>query len=148
MNPMSQLNQNNKQSLFKVTRPPENNQEACVINTHNTSITELKSFIKRWNSNYPIDRWWRNKYNIPLNSPSHRQAHLVDMRLDWEEDLLYNEIKQQLRDDQQKYVPGRGEWLKKREIDQKFTQDQLDDVFDNLNVSSIEKGDSDNEIII
>jgi hypothetical protein len=106
-----------------------------------TTLEELQSFIKRWNGQYPVDRWWREKYNIPINSKRHQDTHIIDMRLDYEEDLFYAEIREQQRrmfiKPDQKYAPGRGDWLKKRDLQTSLSKNEVDDLFDSININDI-----------
>ena len=145
-------------ALSSTKRPLEKHQEVSSLTlidqarrdvkpSYNSS-SDLKEFITRWNAMYPIDRWWREKYRIPLNSPEHSRAVVLDMKLDWEEDLLYRQVKTEIgTQSKTKYVPGRGAWLKKREIE-KPTDDQVNDMFDGLDLSRIEGGEDSSEIIV
>lgn len=45
-------------------------------------------FINVWNKNFPIDFWWRKKYDIAFGSPEHRQMSFFDMLIDFEEQKL------------------------------------------------------------
>lgn len=51
-----------------------------------------RRFVIEWNNKHPIDYWWRQKYSIPFNSKQHRQASLIDMKFEWEEDQVYKEL--------------------------------------------------------
>jgi hypothetical protein len=53
----------------------------------------LNKFVYDWNNSFPIDRWWREKHQIPFNSKSHREVSLLDMRFEFEEDNLYTKIR-------------------------------------------------------
>jgi len=52
----------------------------------------VKDFVYQWNLNFPLDRWYRSKYNISFNSPLHREISIIDIRHEWNEYLLYKEI--------------------------------------------------------
>lgn len=46
---------------------------------------DVKKFIIDWNNKFPIDFWWRKKYNIPFGSKAHREANFIDMLIEFEE---------------------------------------------------------------
>lgn len=58
-------------------------------------ISNIREFIYWWNSNFYIDYWWRKKYKVPFNSILHRQACLLDMFIEYEEERL---IQKYIRD--------------------------------------------------
>lgn len=98
----------------------------------------LREFIYKWNINYPIDRWWRDKYRIAFNSPAHRDMCFIDMRLEFEEDQIYKELNNR----KQEYTPGEGDWLRKRK-EQHISQKEIEYLYDKIDLENIkidEKG--------
>lgn len=104
-----------------------------------------RDFITQWNLKFPLDRWWREKYKIPFGSEQHLAQRADYIRFDFEEDKLYKETRES-RLDEDKYVPGCGQWLKKREA-LKMTEDEVVDLFDNIDIESIEESEN-GEIIV
>ena len=96
-----------------------------------------------WNHMYPIDRWWREKYKVPLNSEQHRQTRIIDMKLEWEEDKFYKQLMAPRK--QSEYEPGRGKWLKKSTRFE-LTKDEIDDLYDKISITDIQ--DETDEIVI
>lgn len=76
-----------------------------VINYLDTKA--LNRFVYEWNNAFPIDRWWREKYQIPFNSERHRAVSLIDMRFEFEEDSLYNKIRKEIP-----YEINKGDFMK------------------------------------
>lgn len=68
---------------------------------------DIRDYIINWNIRFPVDRWWRKKYNIALNSVSHRESSFLDQLIEYEEDKFFNEF-----ENQEEYKPGIGDWLK------------------------------------
>lgn len=68
---------------------------------------EVKNYIINWNYKFPIDRWWRKKYNIAFNSSGHRESSFLDQLFEFEEDKLFRELSEK-----DEYIPGSGNWLK------------------------------------
>lgn len=68
---------------------------------------DVKNYIISWNYRFPIDRWWRKKYNVPFNSSIHRESCFIDQLIEFEEDKLYNSFS-----NSEEYKPGIGDWLK------------------------------------
>lgn len=69
----------------------------------------VKDFVLEWNTKFPIDRWWREKYGVAFNSAQHREVSLIDMRIEWEEDVLYSKIRNETP-----YEMNKGEFFKER----------------------------------
>jgi len=65
----------------------------------------LKEFVYRWNRDFPIDKWYRNKHKVAFNSPIHREVSFFDMRFEYEEEQLFDR-----RDID--YKIDTGDWLK------------------------------------
>ena len=90
---------------------------------------DIKKFIVRWNDLYPIDYVWRKKYNIPFGSEKHKEVDFIDMLVDFEEQLM---VEKSLRggesdEDDNLLLDGR------KVV--KMTKQEIDDDFDNLDVS-------------
>jgi hypothetical protein len=52
---------------------------------------DAKSFLFWWNNSFPLDYWYRKKFNLRFNSPEHRATSFVDMWLEKQEE---HEMKQ------------------------------------------------------
>lgn len=76
------------------------------------SSNEYRDFMIEWNLKFPIDRWYREKYKIPFMSERHRESSFLNMRLEWEEDRLFNEAMEAERD----YEPNKGNFLRQVEL--------------------------------
>lgn len=50
--------------------------------------TDIRNFIINWNNKFPIDYWWRKKYNIPFGSIDHKNMSMIDMKIDHEESKM------------------------------------------------------------
>lgn len=118
------------------------------------SVDRIRQFVVYWNTTYPIDFWWRNKHKIPFGSEAHKAQNVLDMRIEFEEDLLVKE--QELSAIGKKYSKGRGDWLEKRPDAIELSEERAEDIFENLNISQLqaqdiekmESGKKDNDIII
>jgi hypothetical protein len=69
---------------------------------------DLQRFIIRWNSNFPIDFLWRQKYGVAFGSEVHRQMSFIDMTFDIQEERMMNNLfrkrKENLEKEQNKYA--------------------------------------------
>ena len=106
---------------------------------------DILSFVKRWNSMYPIDYWWRQKHKVPFNGKEHREQSLLDMRIEYEEDYLYARHRDDLlsedkEDKEIPYVPGHGIIFSKRKEIQ-ISEKEATSMFDNIDVYDLEEGD-------
>lgn len=68
---------------------------------------DIKDYVIHWNSRFPIDRWWRKKYNVAFNSSVHRESSFIDQLIEFEEDRLFESF---LKGNE--YKAGTGDWLK------------------------------------
>ena len=82
----------------------------------------VKDFVYFWNINFPLDRWYRAKYNIPFNSSNHREISILDIRHEWEEYMLYDKMKESILDP---YNPKSESFLKKTEQNIEITEDKI-----------------------
>jgi len=95
--------------------------ELLDATNYNPSIEEIKDFITKWNLNFPIDRWWRNKHKVAFNSPIHREVSFLDMRLEWEEEKLFERI---YEGEDSKYELNSGDYINVEKDER--TQEQKD----------------------
>lgn len=88
----------------------------------------VRDYVIQWNSRFPVDRWWRKKYNKSFNSLDHRKSSFLDQLIEYEEDILFRELQEE-----SEYIPGSGDWLRERvpqtiEEDIKSLRDEFKDV--------------------
>lgn len=100
-----------------------------------SALDNMRSFIYWWNANFPLDRWWRKKYNVAFNSTQHRESCLLDMMFEYEEEKLYlQSLISNKKED--KYIPGTGNWLKKRVYT--MTNSEIKDIYDSIDIENIQ----------
>lgn len=88
----------------------------------------------KWNSENPFDKMFRDKYNIPFNSPQHRELCQIDICLEFIESDVYSHYMKKaevLAEKEERY--SKGEWLTEREI----PQEEEEDLFAKIDVSKI-----------
>ena len=105
------------------------------------SIEDIRKFALEWNTKYPIDRYWRKKHKVAFNSEIHRQASLLDMRIEFEEDQLFEEAKRSNEESYFRYVAGTNNYLKPRAKFADVSEQEAQDLFDQLDISKIENID-------
>ncbi len=100
------------------------------------SIQEHKEFILEWNTLFPLDHWYRKKYNISFNSPQHRAISYIDMYYEWLEEKMFDKYLEQSGKENERIAEYQktGKWLRSPEDDQ--DQEVLVQRFDNLDVSA------------
>lgn len=91
------------------------------------------SFLNSWHK-FPIDYWWRKKYNVPFGSKQHREMSFIDMCIEYEEELVIKKSLLQLNKEQ--------EDKENKELGIDFnggtpiSQKEIDDDYDNLDLSN------------
>lgn len=82
------------------------------------TVEDIKSFMIRWNNEFPYDSWWRKKHNIAFMSPAHRECSFFHQMMEFQEDVLFDEYEQKKKNaKEEKYIPNIGQWLKKDDLD-------------------------------
>jgi hypothetical protein len=71
---------------------------------------DFRNYVTSWSVKFPVDRWWRKKYNIAFNSSAHRESNFIDQLIEWEEDKLFAEL-----DREDDYTPNTSNWLIRKE---------------------------------
>ena len=85
-----------------------------------TDHNDIRAEIINWSINFPIDRIWRKKYNIPFNSSIHREVSFIDQLIDIEEDKFFEELYSSID-----YIPNIGDWLKIPDISKENLEDSI-----------------------
>lgn len=106
-----------------------------------TLTRKLNNFIAEW-SRYPIDLWWRKRYNIPFGSPQHRAMNFIDMAIEYQEELLWNKARnspQEITEDEfmEQYVDEQLQEQEKKTVE--MTQEEIDKDFENLNLEEFDE---------
>jgi len=112
----------------------------------NFSIQDIQEFILKWNNDYPIDRYWRKKYSIPFNSEQHRKMSLLDMRIDFEEDRLFDKSNEE-KEERSVYIAGTNNYLRKKNRFVKVSDKEAEDLFNQIDISQFNQSDG-KEIIL
>jgi len=98
--------------INKIFGKKDTKYEKLDVTNYNPSVDDVKGFITKWNINFPIDRWWRRKHDVAFNSPTHREVSFLDMRIEWEEDKLFDSV---YGEQKNPYEMNKGEYMIKKE---------------------------------
>ena len=71
-------------------------------------LQKFKEEVFIWNMQFPVDKWWREKYKVPFMSKLHRDCSFIDQIFEYEEERLFKEVSQ---NDKTEYIPNIGEYL-------------------------------------
>lgn len=105
----------------------------------NNAQEEIDKFIFKWHD-FPFDYWWRKKYKIPFGSQAHREMNFIDMYIEYREEFLLNkaiEERDKSVSDREDEELGLKDGSEKRVI--KMTKQEIDDDFENLDLSQFDK---------
>lgn len=100
---------------------------------------DVKEFMLKWNMQYPLDRWWREKHDVAFGSLQHKEASLVNMAFEFEEDKYFKKLQEDNDDDLQFTEEEEKQYnltpLAKNAGKQvKMTKKEIDAEFDNINL--------------
>lgn len=105
----------------------------------NNAQEEIDKFIFKWHD-FPFDYWWRKKYKIPFGSQAHREMNFIDMYIEYREEFLLNkaiEEHDKAVSDREDEELGLKDGSSKRVV--KMTKQEIDDDFENLDLSQFDK---------
>jgi len=92
-------------------------------------VKDLKGLVFYWNSSFPYDKWWREKYNIALFSDEHLNANPLLIKAEYIEDYHYQkELEKRMSENDTKPTK-----IKTEEVDmaKDFDWDALQKAIDN-----------------
>lgn len=93
----------------------------------------MRGFIIRWNERFPIDYFWRKKYNIPFGSQEHKAANFILMAIDLKEDKMFKEYMKAKEEGSDKEYEGLSP--KKNSNIIKMSQKEIEQEFDDIDLS-------------
>lgn len=93
---------------------------------------EVRRFIFDWHT-FPFDYWWRRRYNVPFGSQAHREMNFIDMYIEYQEELMLQETK-----DSYEEIEDSELGIKDDKV-VKMSKEEIDDDYDNLDLSQFDK---------
>lgn len=102
---------------------------------YNERRSEIREFIISWNDQFPLDFWYRSRYNIKFNSEEHRKTNLIDVLIEFEEMLIAKEytIKRMRLESDIDFREKTGKWLSTRT--RQPSQSEIESAFENMDLS-------------
>lgn len=94
-----------------------------------TLAAGLRGFMVAWSNQFPLDKWWRDKYNIPFNSSKHLEANQADILMEYIEHQLYEEHSVKgLENARKAELLKKGQWISKNEIAEEMSAEDFDKI--------------------
>lgn len=90
---------------------------------------DVDDFVRLWNISLPIDKWYRNKYNLRFNSEEHRSLSFEDILFEFREDII---LHKKVKNDS--YKPNVGDFIKEAEK-KKVTKEDFLKECENIDLS-------------
>lgn len=96
----------------------------------------ISVFIIEW-TKFPIDLWWRKKYNVPFGSKAHREMNFIDMAIDYQETLYWNKavneipMRRELQDEED-FIDSQLDANNERVV--KMSQEEIDEDYENIDL--------------
>lgn len=88
---------------------------------------DLRTFIINWNNQFPLDKWWRDKYKIPFGSPAHLKANQADILIEYIEQTAYDEHRLHLIDlEEKKDRLKKDGWISKNDVPEDISDEDFD----------------------
>lgn len=98
----------------------------------------VDDFLLIWHQ-FPIDYWWRKKYNVPFGSSKHREMNFIDMFVEFQEEIEMNKMIKSLDDAANK---TENEMLGLESEDQKvvpMSKEEIDSDYNSLDLTQFDK---------
>lgn len=99
--------------------------------TKKSAKDEIRDFIVNWHD-FPLDYWWRKKYNIPFGSQRHRSMSFIDMYVEYQEELLLRESERFLDEKENEEIG----LINDNDSVVKMSKKEVDEEYDNLDLSN------------
>ena len=93
---------------------------------------DVRNFIFGWHE-FPLDYWWRKKYNIPFGSQQHRSMSFIDMYVEYQEELLLRES-ERISEEQENEEIGFNNDNRSDVVN--LSKKEIDEDYDNLDLSN------------
>ena len=100
-----------------------------------------EEFILQWNYQFPADRWYRQKYNIPLFSPQHLDTNPLDIAMEYLEEKTIEKYlkKHEENKKREKEYRDQNTWI----LLPSDTEEEIeDDLFDKIDIAGFNKKDN------
>ena len=96
-----------------------------------------EEFLIWFNNQFPHDRSYRKKYNIPFGSQQHKETSQIDVFLDSQEDKIYDKHIAMYKEEKKNLEEYKktGKFLKDSDLGEK----EFDELFSNFDVDSLNK---------
>ena len=103
-----------------------------IQSEQDTPTNSVGEFVKKWNIDFPLDRWYRKKFNIKWGSDEHRETTLFSIHFEYQEETIFNRVREEIEKEEkkEKYTPG--DWFNTEGEDI-----EGDSAFDQLDISKI-----------
>lgn len=93
--------------------------------------SSLANNVIKWNITFPLDRWWRKKYNVPFGSRQHLEMSPIDILFEFCEEQYIQRIYEQGELEQEKERRLlEGEWISESNSPEQEKED--DELFDSI----------------
>lgn len=89
---------------------------------------EIRGFVIKWNNDFPIDRWWREKHNVAFGSKFHKEVDFIQMFLEYEEDLMVSNLSNSNTEETSDFFSDQGKKLSTKQIDEAFDEFDFNDL--------------------
>ena len=99
-------------------------------------MVSSKDFLLKWNQEFPLEYWWRKKYNVSFNSSKHREVSYIDIYYEWLEEKLYQKSLDDISKENErlKEYQTTGKWLS--DFVDEEQERKLDEMFENMDISA------------
>lgn len=98
-----------------------------------TTQEQANEFLLDWHR-FPLDYWWRKKYNVAFGSPKHRAINFIDVYLEYCEMLLVISQNENSADSEEDDYP---ESNNRKAVD--MTQKEIDKDFEEIDLTDFDK---------
>lgn len=99
--------------------------------------SELVQGVISWNRRFPLDRWWRQKHQVPFMSSAHRESSFIHQLMEYEEDRMFFDNEKPQKEE---YIPGIGDIFKTPSTMDSFKKEAQMEIDELLNLENNGRG--------
>lgn len=105
------------------------------------SNKNIKEFLIYWNNMFPLDYWYRKKFNIRFNSEEHKKSNFIDIKIEFEEEILFDKVRKSKEEWKVKGLEyNSGKYLRSNKVEVKledFTEEQIEDWYNSIDIDKL-----------
>ncbi|SHL15002.1 hypothetical protein SAMN05444266_102218 [Chitinophaga jiangningensis] len=101
------------------------------------ALDNLKLYAVKWNNRFPLDKWYRKKYQVGFGTAAHRELCQINILVEFLEDQVFEESRAfYLHQEENEKELKKGNWIRERKDPEQ--EDKLFGDLSNIDLNTIQ----------